>query len=224
MPNAAENLALPPAEAASAIDPAQIASRLAARLCHDFLSPASGIVSGLDLIEDPASKDFHGEAMALISASARKLVGLLTFSRAAFAAGVETIDTRELESLARGAIVNGRTELDWAVQAGELAPMAGRALLNLLQIAAGALASGGVVRVSARREGGWSAVLVESRGPRARLHEEVRAGLRGEGPGESVGGRWIQAWWLHALVTGAGGALAAEAGDEGVTFRAAVRD
>ena len=32
------------------IAPAELAARLAARLCHDFISPASAIVSGIDLI------------------------------------------------------------------------------------------------------------------------------------------------------------------------------
>ena len=33
--------------------PAELAAFLAARMCHDFISPASAIVSGLDLLEDP---------------------------------------------------------------------------------------------------------------------------------------------------------------------------
>ncbi len=207
---------------AVAPSPLEIASRLAARLCHDFMSPASGIVSGLDLLADPTSKDLHADAQQLIANSAGKLVDLLTFARAAFGPAGDIVDTRELETLARGAVAHGRAGLQWNIAPCELPPLAGQALLNLVQIASAALPAGGQVRVSARAELGWSTLLVEAVGERSRLHEEVRAGLAGEALGEGLAGRWIQAWCLNALVAGARGALAAEPGAAGVTFRLAV--
>ena len=48
-------------------DRTEFASLLASRLCHDFISPASAIVSGLDLLEDPDSADMRDDAMALIA-------------------------------------------------------------------------------------------------------------------------------------------------------------
>ena len=36
-------------------DAADLAAQIAARLCHDFISPASAIVSGLDLLDDPSA-------------------------------------------------------------------------------------------------------------------------------------------------------------------------
>ena len=62
------------------------AAMLAARLCHDFISPASAIVSGLDLLEDPSAQDMREDAMSLIASSARKLADLLQFCRVAFGA------------------------------------------------------------------------------------------------------------------------------------------
>ena len=52
---------------------AEVAAYLAARMCHDFISPASAIVSGLDLLDDPSAQDMKEEAMGLIAGSARKL-------------------------------------------------------------------------------------------------------------------------------------------------------
>src|SRR6185369_5226515 len=72
--------------AAPAVRTAEFAAFLAARMCHDFISPASAIVSGLDLLEDPSAQDMREEAMGLIAASARKLADLLQFSRVAFGA------------------------------------------------------------------------------------------------------------------------------------------
>jgi histidine phosphotransferase ChpT len=65
---------------------AELAAYLAGRMCHDFISPASAIVSGLDLLEDPSAQDMREEAMSLVSTSARKLADLLQFSRVAFGA------------------------------------------------------------------------------------------------------------------------------------------
>ena len=62
------------------------AALVAARLCHDFISPASAIVSGLDLLEDPSAQDMREDAMSLIASSARKLADLLQFTRVAFGA------------------------------------------------------------------------------------------------------------------------------------------
>ncbi|HET6971262.1 MAG TPA: histidine phosphotransferase, partial [Phenylobacterium sp.] len=39
------------------VRPAELAAHLAARMCHDFISPASAISSGLDLLEDPSAQD-----------------------------------------------------------------------------------------------------------------------------------------------------------------------
>ena len=50
---------------------AEIAAYLAARMCHDFISPASAIASGLDLLEDPSAQDMREEAMGLIISSSK---------------------------------------------------------------------------------------------------------------------------------------------------------
>jgi len=214
----------PDATEAPDVTAEDLAAKLAARLCHDFMSPASGIVSGLDLLEDPGAKDMQAEAMDLIASSARKLVDQLTFARVAFGAyaSADVFDTRELETLAQGVFAHVRPTLEWAVEPEQLGKPAARALLNLVQIAAGALAVGGVARASVRIENGWAAVIVEASGPRARLHDEVLKGLKGLPLGEGLSGRWVQAYYLHALVKAAGGMVAAEAGEDSVSFRAAV--
>ncbi|HEY5071010.1 MAG TPA: histidine phosphotransferase family protein [Caulobacteraceae bacterium] len=206
------------------VEAVEIASRLAQRLIHDFMSPASGVVSGLDLLDDPAASALRDEAQELIAASARKLVGALSFARAAFAGGVEAFDTRRLATLAEEVFTHLRPGLEWAVEQNELSSPASRVLLNLTQIAGGALATGGLARVTAKSEGGWTAVIVEAIGERVRLHGEVAAGLRGEALGEGLGGRWVQAFYVHALTVSAGGVLAAEVLADRVVFKAALPD
>ncbi|HEY9218341.1 MAG TPA: histidine phosphotransferase family protein, partial [Phenylobacterium sp.] len=138
---------LPPTFDVAAAPPptAQVAAYLAARMCHDFISPASAIVSGLDLLEDPSAQDMKEEAMGLIASSARKLADLLAFTRVAFgaSASAETFDARDLEKLARGIFEHMRADLDWAVSTPALNKPAARAVLNLAQMAGAALPTGG---------------------------------------------------------------------------------
>ncbi len=211
-------------ESASLITAEDLAAKLAARLCHDFMSPASGIVSGLDLLDDPSAKDMQAEAMGLIASSARKLVDQLTFARVAFGAyaSADMFDSRELETLAQGVFAHVRPTLEWAVEPPQLTKPAARALLNLIQLAAGALAVGGVARASVDIDNGRATVLVDAAGPRARLHAEVLDGLSGLPLGEGLSGRWVQAYYLHALVKAAGGEVTAETAEDRVSFRAVV--
>jgi len=203
---------------------AEIAAYLAARMCHDFISPASAIVSGLDLLEDPSAQDMREDAMSLIAASAHKLADQLAFCRVAFgaSASAETFDVRDLEKLIRGVFGHMRAELDWTVESPSVNKPAARALLNLSQIAGAALPTGGVARVRAVQEGASTAIAIEAAGPRARLRPEVLAGLRGEGPGEGLHGHWVQAYYVHLFLTDAGGRVFADLSDEMVTFAATV--
>jgi histidine phosphotransferase ChpT len=200
----------------------ELAAQLAGKLCHDFISPASAITSGLDLLEDPTAQDMRDEAIALITSSARKLVALLAFDRVAFgtSAMAESFDTRALETLTRGAYDHVRAELEWAVEPPALNKPAARALLNMAQIAAGALPTGGTARIAAREENGATLIETESRAPRARLKPEVQTGLKGEPLGEGLGGQWVQSYYLSTLVQAAGGTLDYELGEEVVRLRA----
>jgi histidine phosphotransferase ChpT len=204
------------------IRPAELAAYLAARMCHDFISPASAIVSGLDLLEDPSAQEMREDAMGLIGTSARKLADLLAFTRVAFgaAASAETFDARELEKLAQGVFAHMRAQLVWQVETPAVNKPSARTLLNLAQMAGAALPTGGTALVRAVEEGGSIAIAIEATGPRARLRPEVLAGLRGEGPGEGLHGHWVQARYVHLFVTDAGGRVLADVAEEKVTLAA----
>jgi histidine phosphotransferase ChpT len=214
----------PPTDSApdAPIRPAELAAYLAARMCHDFISPASAIVSGLDLLEDPTAQDMREDAMGLIAGSARKLADLLAFTRVAFgaSASAETFDARELEKLAQGVFGHMRAQLDWQVETPGVNKSAARTLLNLAQMAGAALPTGGAAVVRATEQDGSVVIAIEATGPRARLRPEVLAGLAGGGPGEGLHGHWVQARYVHLFVTDAGGKVAAEVGEEKVTFAA----
>jgi len=209
---------------AAAVRPAELAAYLAARMCHDFISPASAIVSGLDLLDDPSAQDMREEAMGLIATSARKLTDLMSFARVAFgaSASAETFDVRELERLAQGVFAHMRAELEWKVETAAVNKPAARALLNLAQMAGAALPTGGVARIRAVQEGATLAIAAEAGGPRAKLRPEVLRGLRGEPLGEGLHGHWVQAYYLHLFLTDAGGRVFADVAEEQVVFAATV--
>ena len=205
------------------VGPMDLAARLAGRLCHDFISPTSAIVSALDLIEDPEQQDMREEAMAVITTSARKLASLLTFARAAFggAAATESFDVRELERLTRDLYEHARAELDWAVEPASLPKPAARALLNLAQLGITALPMGGVARLCVTDpQGGELAMSLDARGARARLRPEAVQGLRGQAFDEGMAGQWVQAYFLYALAAQAGGRLELAIEDEAVRIDA----
>jgi histidine phosphotransferase ChpT len=201
---------------------AELAAHLAARLCHDLMSPASAITSGLDLLEDPSAQDMRDDAMELITNSARKLVDLLMFCRVAFgaSASAETFDARELEKLAQGVFAHMRADLEWTVEAPAVNKPAARALLNLVQMAGAALPTGGVAKVRAVQEGASIALAIEATGPRARLRPEVLRGLQGEPLGEGMHGHWVQAYYVSQFVADAGGRVFADVSEEKVVFAA----
>ena len=198
----------------------QLAAQLAARMCHDFISPAGAIVSGLDLLDDPTAQDMRDDALNLIAASARKLVALLSFDRVAFggSSSAESFDSRELERLAREVFAHGRSTLEWSVGPESLAKPVARAVLNLAQIGAGALPIGGVAAITVTVDGALCAT-VRAIGARARLRPEVIDGLNAVPLGDGLGGHWVQAFFLRSVVDEAGGVLETAIGEGEVVVR-----
>ncbi|MES2833249.1 MAG: histidine phosphotransferase family protein [Pseudomonadota bacterium] len=191
------------------VDGQELATYIAAKLCHDFISPAGAIVSGLDLIKDPSAQDMRDDAMGLIDQSAKKLVALVHFARVAFGAATtsERFSGSELGGLVAGMIEGGRATVDWQVAEESFGKPAARALVNLAYLTAGALPMGGVAVVTARRDGPNLLIEGVAEGARARLKPEAVTGLSGARLTEGLPGQWIQPYWLWLTVAQAGGTL-----------------
>ena len=203
------------------ITPERLASALAARLIHDAMGPASGIVSAFDLIADPSAAAMRDEALALASDSARKLVDLLVLSRAIYAGG-GAMTVAELRGLAEGIFEGSRATLELSLDAA-ISPLAGRLLVGLLQIAAAAVATGGVVTAALAAHGDGLIVEGDAKGPRVRLGPEVLGGLAGRGPGDAPLHRWSAAYVLGALARSSGGGIEASVVDGVFVFRAVIK-
>jgi len=191
------------------VDGTELATYIAAKLCHDFISPSGAIVSGLDLMRDPTAQDMREDALSLIEQSARKMVSLVHFARVAFGAATtsERFNARELQSLVAAMTEGGRASLDWRIVEGEFSKPQARALINLAYLTVGALPMGGNAVIQSHVEGGALVFEGFAEGARARLKPEAVTGLAGERLTEGLAGQWIQPYWLWLTVVQAGGDL-----------------
>jgi len=192
-----------------------LAALVAGKLCHDFISPAGAISSGLDLLKDPTAQDMRDDAMGLIEASAKKMVALVAFARVAFGASTsaERFSGAELAELVSGLTEGGRASLDWRADGGDYSKAQARALVNLAYLTLAALPSGGAATITTERGDGLKISGV-AEGARARLKPEAVAGLSGRPLSEGLPGQWVQPYWLWLTANDAGGSLDVEA-DEG---------
>ena len=195
------------------VDGQELASLIAAKLCHDFISPSGAILSGLDLLDDPTAQDMRDDAMSLIADSARKMVALVQFCRVAFGAATtaERFTGAELTDLVDNVVSGGRATLAWNLGEGDFGKPQARALVNLAYLTVGALPMGGAATVAVRREGAQLVIEGVAEGARARLKAEAATGLAGLRLTEGLAGQWIQPYWLWLTADQAGGTLTVEA-------------
>lgn len=195
------------------IDGPELASLIAAKLCHDFISPSGAIVSGLDLLNDPTAQDMRDDALALITDSAKKMVALVQFCRVAFGAATtaERFTGEELRALVDNVTHGGRATLDWRLQVTDFNKPQARALVNLAYLTVAVLPMGGQAVVTARAEGAGVVLEGIAEGARARLKQEAATGLAGQRLTEGLAGQWVQPYWLWLTLNQQGGRLNVEA-------------
>ena len=190
--------------------------RLVDRLCHDVLSSAQAIASGLDLLAEAASAAERDEAVAFLAEAVAAQRAKVGYARRAYGPASDGVQTSELKGHAQALFDDIRPMLDWSVEPAVLGPAAARGLLVLLQIAADALAVGGRATASARTEGGRLRVEVDAASPRAVVKDEVMAGLSGAPFQAGLGGRWVQGAWVAAMAAAAGGTVGLETYEGGL--------
>ena len=193
-----------------------LATLVAGKLCHDFISPAGAISSGLDLLKDPTAQDMRDDAMGLIEASSKKMIALVNFARVAYGAATsaERFSSEELGALVAGLTEGGRATLNWAVTGGTWSKAQSRALVNLAYLTMAALPSGGTATIRAHLASDGVILEGVAEGARARLKGEAVAGLAGQPLSEGLPGQWIQPYWLWLTAHDAGGTLDVQV-DEG---------
>lgn len=166
------------------ISPAEFASLLCSRLCHDLLSPVGALNNGLELLADETDPDMRARCLELLTDSARASANKLKFFRLAFGAAGgfgDSVDTREARAALEGLFGdNHRVKLGWLVDAPSLPKPAVKVLLNLALIAGDALVRGGQLDVGAEVTPTGLDIAVRADGPRIVLDAELRSALLGD--------------------------------------------
>jgi histidine phosphotransferase ChpT len=166
------------------ISPAEFASLMCSRLCHDLLSPVGALNNGLELLADETDPDMRARCLELLTDSARASANKLKFFRLAFGAAGgfgDSIDTREARAALEGLFGDHhKVKLGWMVEAPSLPKPAVKVLLNLALIAGDALVRGGQLDVGAEVTANGIDIAVRGDGPRIVLDAELRGALLGD--------------------------------------------
>lgn len=171
----------------------RIAELLAARLCHELVSPIGAINNGVELLED--DPDFAADAAALIAQSGIQATRRLQFYRVAYGStapiAVELGRKVTLELFA-----DGKIACDWPEG---LAPADVKLACNLFLVAAEALPRGGRLTLAAA-----DPLEIRAEGEGARLPAHLPDALTGAQSASLVDARSVQAAFTGALALRAG--------------------
>lgn len=203
------------------VSAADLAALLAARLCHDLVSPISAVGNAISVLEDPDAEDMHADAMELVKGSARQAWAKLEFSRLAFGAGGSapgSLEAHEVRRVADDMFAASKSSLEWRLNVSSFEKSVARTLLNLILLGVEALPRGGVVTIEAAADGERLRVMCE--GKRARLAPGVADALEGRAPENGYDARSIQPYYAGLLAREAGGRASARLDGERVEFAA----
>jgi histidine phosphotransferase ChpT len=176
----------------------RIAELLAARLCHELVSPIGAINNGVELLED--DPEFATDAAGLIGQSAIQATRRLQFYRIAYGSTAPiAVDLGRKATL--DLFADGKIACEWPEAAAPAAWI--KLACNLLLVAAEVLPRGGrlTLAVSAAVEIG---VEIRAEGEGARLPAHMPDALTGSLAAEAVDARSVQAVFTGALARRAG--------------------
>lgn len=189
----------------------RIAEALAARLCHELVSPVGAIANGVEILtQDP---DFAADATALIGQSAAQAACRLQYYRLAYGALAE-IAPETARLAVQAFFAEGRCRCVWS--AAEIPGLLIKPALNLLLLAVGVLPRGGEMVLERDSAG----ISVAASGPGARIEPALPGLLSADIGIEQIGAQTVQAIYTAALARHRGfGITVAEDGTDRVILR-----
>ena len=174
----------------------RIAELLAARLCHELVSPIGAIANGLEILED--EPDFAGDAGALIALSARQASRRLQFYRIAYGSTAALADDL-VRRVSLEFFAESKIGLDWRIAA--LPTGWHKLACNLVLVTAETLPRGGRIALDAGQGGG---IVVTAEGEGVRLTEAIAAVIADPANRDALSPRTVQAAFTAALAERAG--------------------
>src|SRR4051794_6131459 len=174
--------------------PLRVVELLAARLCHDLISPVAAIANGAELLgeDDP---DFVREAVALVGNSAREANARLQFFRFAYGFGGGGLAGPAPHLLAAEYFSGSVTRCDYGDAARALPLMEQKLACAMLLVAGQALPRGGRLVVGA----GSGGPVIDAIGDATSLPAETRAALAQETDPSELTTRTVPAYFAGLL-------------------------
>ncbi len=190
----------------------RIGEALAARLCHELVSPVGAIANGVEILTEDAG--FAADAAALIGQSASEASRRLQFYRLAYGAlspvGADVARQATLELFKEG-----RCRCEWSAAMTPIPIEFVKLAMNLLLVAAGALPRGGVI-APFWGEGG---LVVTARGQGARVDGNIEMLMSADLGVAEINPKTVQAVFAGALARALGCAVECDgAGPDSVSF------
>lgn len=205
------------------LTPSSLAALLCARICHDLISPVGALSTAIEILDDDANTDMHGDAMDLIRNSSRQANAKLKFLRLALGAGGSApgiIAIHEIKSLVEAMYGEGKADLSWNTEGDGINKNGARILLNLVMLAVQAVPRGGNITINITPDAAALNLILDATGPKSRLDAAIEKTLSGKSPEDGFDGRTIQPFYTGMLVREINGSLSAAIEGETVTFRA----
>jgi histidine phosphotransferase ChpT len=179
--------------------PLRVVELLAARLCHDLISPVAAIANGAELLgeDDP---DFVREAVALVGNSAREANARLQFFRFAYGFGGGGLAGPAPHLLAAEYFSGSVTRCDYGEAARALPLMEQKLACTMLLVAGQALPRGGRLVVGT----GSGGPVIDAIGDATSLPAETRAALAQETDPSELTTRTVPAYFAGLLAAAQG--------------------
>ena len=174
----------------------RIAELLAARLCHELVSPVGAINNGVELLTD--DPEFAADAAALIAQSAGQATRRLQFYRIAYGSTMPIAgDSARKATL--DLFEESKITCVWPEPFER--DVSSKLICNLFLVAAEALPRGGTLRLGTRPAGGIELVAA---GESARLPAHLPDALVGTPAADAIDTRSVQAAFTASLARRAG--------------------
>ena len=205
------------------LDHTRFAAFLAARLCHDIVSPAATMSLSLEMLDSPGSAEEKAHCERTLREGAQGVAATLQFMRYAFGSmGLQpgTADAQQFKKLTDDYVRFQKPSIEWDLATTELGFGHARLIMNLVLVGLTATVRGGVIHIRVREEGGVKNVVLTCKGDRVVLKEDVAKARAGDEPESGWRPENIQPLFAKMTCDSLGGTLLAKATPEGVVFMA----
>jgi len=202
----------------------ELAGIVAARICHDLVSPIGAVVNGTDLVRELGPANAADE-LVMVKQSARRAAAVLKFHRLAFGGTADFdsgISRAEMQRRADEVVASRRVRISWTAPEGPAIPSSVAQLTCLMLLAARVmLGMSGTLRV-VLPAADTLPVAVIAEGDNASASPDQRRWLVG-GAGPAPESRQVEFALIGPAAAAAGARVELTRGDRQLALRALPR-